>query len=126
MYVTSCVVRSDWKAAEFNLYGGGTVPIGAPPQVPVTLSIVERDSAGGSCVSIKGTIDVPVDTPMTIPFDPSALAGSFPIASSSTSGAPPTGLLANVHEPCRGTLMQMVAFPTQDDACGCKVSFKRD
>jgi hypothetical protein len=91
------------------------------------MKINVQESAGGSeCVNIAGTIDVPIDTPMTIPFDPSALAGSFPIASSSTSGTPPTGLLANIHEPCRGTLMQMVAFPVQEPACGCKVPFQRD
>jgi hypothetical protein len=129
VYVASCAVRSDWKAALFTLVNSsGTIPTGAPPTMPVTLSILERDSAGGACVTIKGTIDVPVDTPMTIPFDAAALAGSFPIAASSTSGAPPTGLLPNIHEPCRGTLTRIVAFPINYDAdtCGCKVSFKRD
>jgi hypothetical protein len=97
-----------------------------PPKMPVTMKIDVRESAGGSgCVKIRGTIDVPVDTPMTIPFDQSALAGSFPIASSSTSGTPSTGLQANINEPCSGTLMQMVALPVHDDACGCKVSFNR-
>jgi hypothetical protein len=127
LWVGYCGVRPDWKAAQFKLVNSsGTVPIGSPPKIPVTMKIAVRESAGGSCVDIKGTVDVPVDTLMDIPFDSGALAGSFPIASSSTSGTPPTGLLANIHEPCRGTLMQMVAFPVPEEGCGCKVSIPRD
>jgi hypothetical protein len=127
LYVASCTVRADWKAALFTLVNSsGTVPLGPPPKLPVTLSISQRDKQGASCVKISGTIDVPTDTPITIPFETAALSGSFPIASSSTSGTPSTGLLVNIHEGCPGALTQIVAFPKDDAGCACKVSFKRD
>jgi hypothetical protein len=127
LYVASCNVRADWKAVNFTLVNSsGTVPIGAPPKFPVSLSIKQKDKDGATCVAITGTIDVPTDTPMTLPFDMAALSGSFPIASSSTSATPPNGLLVNIRDGCRGALTQMVAFPTTEVACGCKVSFKRD
>ena len=126
IFVSNCAVRADWKAVQFTLVNGsGTVPIGAPPKQPVMLEIAEYDKNGGTCGNIKGEIEVPFDVPQTIPFDPVALSGSYPIGSSSTSGSPSSGLVANYNDGCRVGQVKMVAFPTLLPACGCKGPFFR-
>jgi hypothetical protein len=126
-FVSNCGVRSDWKAVEFTLVNpSGTIPKGAPPKDQVTLSILELDKNGGSCGQITGGIDVPYDVPQTIPFDGTAFSASYPGAlSSSTSGTPPGSVQLSSNDGCRVGQVQMVAFPTQYPACGCKGPFFR-
>lgn len=124
--VGNCVIHPDWKGVDFTLfYTGGTVSK-TPVSLPVQLSIQQRDKAGKACVQIKGEIDVPENKPTTIPFDPGTLAGSFPVATTSASGAPTKGLVSSFHDSCRGTKTDMIVVPAQSTACGCKTSFVRD
>jgi hypothetical protein len=127
LWVGECKVRPDWKAAEFKLNNASGTVYTTPPKIPVTVKISVQDAGGGGCAKITGTIDVPVDATTTIPFDQSALTASFPVGSSSTSGTPSTGLVSNIHDDCRGTLMWINAFPVPDVACGCvEPPFQRD
>ena len=124
--VVNCVVHNDWKGVDFTLgYFGGTVST-SPTRAPVTLNISQRDRNGKSCARIKGNIDVLYNKPTAIPFDASQLAANFPMATTSASGPPTDGLVAQINNPCHGTTTEMVVFPSRDPQCGCKVSFKRD
>jgi hypothetical protein len=123
--VANCVVRPDWKGIDFTLfYGGSTVSPGT--KMPVNLTISQRDRNGKSCARIKGGIEARLNTPTTIPFDANALSTNFPVATTSASGPPTNGLVSQIHDPCNGTLTEMIIFPTRDAQCGCKTSFKRD
>lgn len=126
--VANCAVSADWKGAEFTLFDtGGTVST-SPTKLPVTLRVSQQDKNGAGCAQIKGSIEVALNAVTKLPFDAGALAASFPMVTTSAGGVPPgtIGLIASFNDPCRGTETGMLVFPSREEECGCKASFKRD
>lgn len=123
--VNACRLAPDWKSAEFTvavstLYTPGTTA--GPRQV--MLAISQRDKDNRSCANIRGDLDVAVPSTTQIPFDAAALAGRFPMATTSASGTS-RGLLASFGEGCEPVLTRMkVGFAPNMD-CGCELTIPR-